>query len=445
MEQCRELDIAIALCPKGVNGVAALMRKPSVNGTGNASRPSTPAHGARGAADVVPAKGGISAFKDTFNKSLLTLMYDIKTPRGGAAAGGAASIASPWGGAPAANGATPQQPLRTAAIAAAAINGARSQQQAPPPTHSQSGVHGSVATGAGGSPAARLLASIPPLPAGWEAKVDSSSNRVFYVDHNTKTTTWEPPARSGALPHGPGLPLHDSPPDSAKAVDGDAHDLLVRGAGCAIASLHSGLPRGDNERQHCERLLSVTRFSNPVCYRGTWPTVLLSHRRCSSFCPHRCLQRSSTPHAVMAAAAAAATAPPACPVAADPRSVSKTTSIDRNKYQGWAAAGATPAAPSATPLSVAASASLPRSTAEAQALGAAAMAGAARPPAGAGAAQSFNFKWEPLSPWCMLSCDASACRRFQARISPDALSAIAELFLINGDLSAWLYTGELRA
>ena len=35
MEQCRELDIAIALSPKGVSSVAAMMRKP---GAGQAAQ-----------------------------------------------------------------------------------------------------------------------------------------------------------------------------------------------------------------------------------------------------------------------------------------------------------------------------------------------------------------------------------------------------------------------
>lgn len=33
-----------------------------------------------------------------------------------------------------------------------------------------------------------------PLPPGWEAKYDAVNKRVFYVDHNTKTTTWTRPA-----------------------------------------------------------------------------------------------------------------------------------------------------------------------------------------------------------------------------------------------------------
>ena len=91
VEQCRELDIAIALTPKGVNGVAAMMRKPpssqllmhstlsSQRDGGSLSRPSTPFGG------TSQAGGGIGAIEKLgkeLNKGLLTLMNDLKTPRG---------------------------------------------------------------------------------------------------------------------------------------------------------------------------------------------------------------------------------------------------------------------------------------------------------------------------------------------------------------------------
>ena len=37
-----------------------------------------------------------------------------------------------------------------------------------------------------------------PLPDGWEAKIDPGSGKVFYVDHNSKTTTWARPAALAA-------------------------------------------------------------------------------------------------------------------------------------------------------------------------------------------------------------------------------------------------------
>eukprot|EP00042_Codosiga_hollandica_P047776 m.523295 g.523295 ORF g.523295 m.523295 type:complete len:250 (-) comp57523_c0_seq8:170-919(-) len=39
------------------------------------------------------------------------------------------------------------------------------------------------------------LAHIP-LPAGWEKRYESMANRYYFVDHNTRTTTWEDPRHS---------------------------------------------------------------------------------------------------------------------------------------------------------------------------------------------------------------------------------------------------------
>jgi uncharacterized protein YbdZ (MbtH family) len=35
-----------------------------------------------------------------------------------------------------------------------------------------------------------------PLPAGWEVLPSITSGKVYFVDHNTKTTTWDDPRRS---------------------------------------------------------------------------------------------------------------------------------------------------------------------------------------------------------------------------------------------------------
>jgi len=32
-----------------------------------------------------------------------------------------------------------------------------------------------------------------PLPPGWQMMFDNSTGRPFFVDHNTKTTTWDDP------------------------------------------------------------------------------------------------------------------------------------------------------------------------------------------------------------------------------------------------------------
>ena len=62
---------------------------------------------------------------------------------------------------------------------------------------------------------------------------------------------------------------------------------------------------------------------------------------------------------------------------------------------------------------------------------------------------------QPLMCACLLACVplcAYLCvcvplsvvqvRRFARMVNPAALSAIAELFLMNGDMCAWLYTGS---
>ena len=33
----------------------------------------------------------------------------------------------------------------------------------------------------------------PPLPQGWEMKVDPVSGKPFFIDHKTRTTSWEDP------------------------------------------------------------------------------------------------------------------------------------------------------------------------------------------------------------------------------------------------------------
>lgn len=41
-----------------------------------------------------------------------------------------------------------------------------------------------------------------PLPQCWEARMDSHG-RIFYIDHQTRTTSWQRPTNAGALPSGP--------------------------------------------------------------------------------------------------------------------------------------------------------------------------------------------------------------------------------------------------
>ncbi|THV00829.1 HECT-domain-containing protein [Dendrothele bispora CBS 962.96] len=46
--------------------------------------------------------------------------------------------------------------------------------------------------------AANINATLGPLPSGWEMRL-TSTNRVYFVDHNTKTTTWDDPRLPGQV------------------------------------------------------------------------------------------------------------------------------------------------------------------------------------------------------------------------------------------------------
>jgi hypothetical protein len=76
----------------------------------------------------------------------------------------------------------------------------------------------------------------PPLPPGWEAKYDPASKRAFYVDHNSRTTSWERPV----LPAAPAPPAtQPSPPAPPPAAA-----LLLPSAGPSPASSQLLLPPG---------------------------------------------------------------------------------------------------------------------------------------------------------------------------------------------------------
>lgn len=58
------------------------------------------------------------------------------------------------------------------------------------------------------------------LPQGWEAKMDMRTGRIFYVDHNTKRTTWERPAP-------PALPEALQSQSSSESVGGGVSPLSL--------------------------------------------------------------------------------------------------------------------------------------------------------------------------------------------------------------------------
>jgi hypothetical protein len=57
------------------------------------------------------------------------------------------------------------------------------------------------------------------LPPGWEEMKDPSSGRFFYVNHNTKTTTWEKPTKPSGPPSYSSFANRAPPVEKAKPVD----------------------------------------------------------------------------------------------------------------------------------------------------------------------------------------------------------------------------------
>ena len=109
---------------------------------------------------------------------------------------------------------------------------------------------GSSACGAGpavlaGTPAAagRGAEDVPPLPPGWEAR-RSAKGRIFYLDHNTRTTHWKPPT-SGAPP---APPAPHSPAAASARVDTN-HKDEAQGAGGASKIGEDGRG-GEHARLH---------------------------------------------------------------------------------------------------------------------------------------------------------------------------------------------------
>jgi len=80
----------------------------------------------------------------------------------------------------------PSIPERSAAAAAAAVAAAAGAALMEPGSGTVSGSSGAGAAGE------------PPLPPAWEARMDSHG-RIFYIDHTTRTTSWQ---RPGAAPSG---------------------------------------------------------------------------------------------------------------------------------------------------------------------------------------------------------------------------------------------------
>ncbi|GFR51195.1 hypothetical protein Agub_g13542 [Astrephomene gubernaculifera] len=255
----------------------------------------------------------------------------------------------------------PSASVPNAGAAAAAVPGAGT---VPLPSSSSAG-----ATGAAAAPTAEALQRkiniAPdglPLPPGWEAKIDKTTNRIFYVDHNTRSTTWERP------------PV----PSSGRLTSESLSALFL--PGCGPSGTTGGAATGPAG--------------------GTASSV------------GGALGSSSYPHR-----------------AAGQEVVRPGSISGAGGYAGGAGGGL-------MSLTV-----TPRSTeSPTEPPGQQVRAG----PTGGGHHRSdsgdSDERLEPLTPWCLLR--AGKVAPISRRIHPEALSVLAELFLVNGDMCAWLYTGS---
>ncbi|KAF8060490.1 SAC9 [Scenedesmus sp. PABB004] len=353
VEQCRELDIAIAATSAGAASTArqALLRRQAAaaaaaaaaGGPAGAAAAGGSGAGAGAAAGagagrppLAGGSGGSSGFLSSLGKDLSrglgTVIADRRasprdSPRDARAhstpnlallqpqqgdGGGAPSPApSPGRGGE----------LRLQALQAA--GGQQAQQQPAAAQQAAAAAQQAAAAAQQAQPGAEQA-----LPPGWEAKFDPSNKRLFYVDHNTKTTTWERPAWTAE--------------QRAHAAQQQAQQQ---------APPSDGVSNGSSERP-------------PAGAPGSG-----------------------------AAAAAAARSSPA------------------HSRPG--------------------SAHSRRSAAPDDASGSDSDTGG-----------EARERYEPLTPWCMLAPGRARVRGFARRVSPAALSGLAELFMMNGDMCAWLYTGS---
>ncbi|KAF6264364.1 hypothetical protein COO60DRAFT_1698391 [Scenedesmus sp. NREL 46B-D3] len=348
VEQCRELDIAIAATSASAASMArqALLRRQAAAAAAAATAAGSAgvagaaaAAAAAGAAGRLPlaaaapgaltqdkrtgsgsGAGGSSGFLSSLGKAVMgDLRISPRSPGGNPA--GASSGSSPSGGASGECGRDLRKELRVQSSPNISLMQQQQQQQFQQQQQQQQQLLGQQQE--------------PPLPPGWEAKYDAVNKRVFYVDHNTKTTTWSRPQAAA--------------PAAAAASTGD-----VAAAAAAAADPPAGTGSSNG---HVPASGSSSEQQSAVLASSSRGSASLHHKR-----PGSLARKSLT--------------------ADDGASGSDSDSgADKERY-------------------------------------------------------------EPLTPWCMFSPRHARVRHFARVINAPALSGIAELFLMNGDMCAWLYTGS---
>ncbi|NXK39584.1 BAG3 regulator, partial [Piprites chloris] len=98
-------------------------------------------------------------------------------------------------------------------------------------------------------PPPQMEGSAEPLPPGWEIKIDPQTGWPFFVDHNSRTTTWSDPRLRAAPQEGQSSangPSRDSP-RQLPAREGNVGYPKLRAGYIPIPVIHEGL---DGRQQH---------------------------------------------------------------------------------------------------------------------------------------------------------------------------------------------------
>ncbi|KAM6130501.1 BAG family molecular chaperone regulator 3 [Phoenicopterus ruber ruber] len=98
-------------------------------------------------------------------------------------------------------------------------------------------------------PPPQMEGSAEPLPPGWEIKIDPQTGWPFFVDHNSRTTTWSDPRLRAAAQEGQSSangPSRDSP-KQPPAREGNMGYPKLRAGYIPIPVIHEGI---DGRQQH---------------------------------------------------------------------------------------------------------------------------------------------------------------------------------------------------
>ncbi|NXC18807.1 BAG3 regulator, partial [Corythaeola cristata] len=98
-------------------------------------------------------------------------------------------------------------------------------------------------------PPQQMEGSAEPLPPGWEIKIDPQTGWPFFVDHNSRTTTWSDPRLRAAAQEGQSSangPSRDSP-KQPPAREGNMGYPKLRAGYIPIPVIHEGI---DGRQQH---------------------------------------------------------------------------------------------------------------------------------------------------------------------------------------------------